>query len=103
MSQHIGLEIINENFETLKKTDCNLSGLLKEVYAKGIDTSASLLSTIDPYGLTVFNYNQAQIIKLEINKLINLNITNENMSQLVKLLEEVGTIEIHQFIKLIGD
>ena len=101
--QHIGITLNNEKGETLKESNINFAEILNVVYdQEDCKTNFQWLSTIDPYGDTIFNPLQTPIIVNELNSLSVLLDKNlaEKVNNLVSFLKSINT---HEYIKFIGD
>ena len=104
MSQHIGVERMNERAEMLDRAEINAAALVDTVWE--ISDCKSLypfLATIDPYGDTYINGPQKETFTKEL-RAFSENSSNSAVvdiaDTLIRYIENTG---IHQYIRLIGD
>jgi hypothetical protein len=75
--------------------------------AKATDAATfPMLSSIDPYGRTIFNRIQMMRVTEEVRRLIQATeLTSEDRSYLEKILEfcALGTGKLHRYLWFVGD
>jgi hypothetical protein len=103
MSQHIGIQVVDERFNLLTETRINFSKVIKLLYKLENSKRFILLNFIDPYGLTLFNFNQSRILLIELFELIKETTDKENLKTIFDSCELLSNMENHQLIKFIGD
>jgi hypothetical protein len=103
MGQHIGCIIQDEQGNVYSESKLSFTLIYLAVYEHDKNRKKYVwLSTIDPYGDTVFNPIQTPFIIHE------LKILQDEVDQDLKILIEkfivfIETIGIHQYVKFIGD
>jgi hypothetical protein len=97
MSQHIGIKIIDESFNTLNTVDTNFVALIREL--KSLSTN-DLINLIDEYGLTIFNKKQLAYLTEKIQGHEDVIHSKGELAEFLVLMDKV---DYHQFLVLIGD
>lgn len=100
--QHIQLELEDEDRKVIETSAINFSDILGALYEhQDFKIQYPWLSTIDPYGNTVFNRLQIPYIIDELNVLMS-KIPNKEMSikDTISFIEKIST---HQYITFYGD
>jgi hypothetical protein len=104
MAQHIGVIKIDESGETLKDLQLNFAEVNDALtQVPDYESKYPWLSSIDPYGDTIFNVLQAKHVISELNSLKvqdNIDINADILNNLITLFEELDT---HEYIKFLGD
>ncbi len=100
MAQHIGIQIVDENNIILSQIDLNIAELQKFITLNSSYEQNPLLSSIDEYGLTFFNFIQTKRMYKEI---IETDFPAQLQEEINKLLNYISQVEQHQLLKLIGD
>ncbi len=101
--QHIGFNIINEQGLLIKRSDINFAEIMlllfeQKEYAKNFPW----LSTVDPYGLTIFNELQTKNLIQDLEKL--QSISADTLNNLIKeAIDFIKTSSDLEFIQFIGD
>ncbi len=100
--QHIQLQLEDENRKVIETSVINFADVMTAVYKnKDFKTQYPWLSTIDPYGDTVFNQLQVPYVVNELNMLANQVENNSlHIQEIVSFIQKVGT---GQFITFYGD
>lgn len=99
--QHIALNIINEKGGIIKASDINFAKTMLSLFDKeDYERKFPWLSTVDPYGLTVFNGLQ---IKHLVHDLKSLRDLSENKSEYlieesIDFIQQSGDLQLIQFI-----
>jgi hypothetical protein len=100
MAQHIGIQIVDEDSNILNHSDLNIAELQKFISSEFTYNEYPLLSSIDEYGLTFFNSKQLINLLAEITV---INFPPSMMHEVDELMAYISQIEMHQFLKVIGD
>lgn len=101
--QHIALNLINEKGELVQKSEINFADILLFLFRQeNFENRFPWLSTIDPYGLTIFNQLQIKNItkELEMLQIISENKLKSLIQESSNFIKRSGDLE---FIKFIGD
>lgn len=100
--QHIQLQLEDENRKVIETSAINFAGVMTAVYKiKDFKIQYPWLSTIDPYGDTVFNKLQVPYIINELSVLANKSENNGlGIKESVSFIQKIDT---HQFITFYGD
>lgn len=122
--QHIGVEITDERNKVLEESDINfanvIGGALYRIQGDW-ESKYPMLSSVDPYGNTVFNILQRPFVIEELKKLkeemldekipkkefrtnypgvVTEDIWLRDLEKSLKFFEKLG---VHQYLKFIGD
>ena len=104
MAQHIGIEKIDEKGIALDRCKINFAIIVNTLYKiDSFQGQYPWLSGIDPYGDTIINRIQSQLMIIELLKL------RDNMDDMIltqatdEVVSFIKQIDIHQYIKFIGD
>ena len=103
--QHIGINLQNQKGDVFKTSEINFAEILKAVYEiKDFKVKYPWLTTIDPYGDTLFNQLQIPQVINELNSLSGA--LSEDLSKkandLISFLKDTE-ISLDQFIVFVGD
>lgn len=95
-----------EATKTISRFVGNYADVENYLDEKSIDLDVAkfqLLSTIDPYGETVFSYAQSKQVAIELGHLQNI-IEDVAIQQIVeRLVEYINVAASHEFIIFFGD
>ncbi|HZE86739.1 MAG TPA: hypothetical protein VE090_00895 [Methylomirabilota bacterium] len=102
MAQHIGIEKVNERGEILNNFHVNFAAvvnILEEIdeYQK----KYPWIATIDPYGDTIFNRIQIPFVVEDLKKL--QKDKDELTNTINELIDFFEKVDIHEYLKFIGD
>jgi hypothetical protein len=100
--QNIGIIIENEKHDELFRSDINFVDILNTVHEIDDKNKFPLISSIDPFGLTTFNFIQVPYLKYELKKLAD-NLTVEGRKSVSELLLFLEKIERHKYLVFVGD
>ena len=103
MAQHIGIIKQNEQNEVLTRSEANFAPVYNALAQIGDASQYPILSTVDPYGDTVFNHLQVPQLAAELERL-----KSESPSQQVgKTIEDILTFlsgwKRREYLRLVGD
>lgn len=102
MYNHIGLSIINEDYQVTDTSDINFADVMNAL-PTNIDFSKQypLLMTIEPYDNTFFNFTQCKILKRELEQIdndISDKLAKKSISDTVDFLVKVQSLHYAHFI-----
>ncbi len=100
--QHIGVIIEDEKHKELSRSNVNFADILNTVLENTDNKKYPWLWSIDPYGLTVFNFNQIIHFKSEL-EIFSGDLSKEGSEIVKELLSFVQKIQQHTYIVFIGD
>lgn len=104
MAQYIAIIRINENDEILARSELNFVDIINALWdLDNMEKEYPWLSTVDPYGNTIFNLPQRSLVVEELKKFDKtLNDSNfkKNVKEIINFFENTDT---HQYVKLLGD
>lgn len=103
MAQHIGIIKVNERGETIDTLEVNFAEVVNIL--EDIDNSENnypWITTVDPYGDTIFNRIQIPFVIEDLKTMKNIQelAQKDDIDKLINFLEGV---DIHQYIKFMGD
>jgi len=104
MSQHIGINIVNENNKIIRGSDINLSKFMYVFYEAVKDKDKfKMVMSIDPYGNTLFNKKQTNFLKEDLLVLKGVVVLSDFLGTIDSLLELCSLVEIHDYLLFTGD
>lgn len=100
--QNIQLQLEDENRKVIETSAINFADVMTIVYKnQDFKTHYPWLSTIDPYGDTIFNKLQIPYVINELNALVKK--TENGSLDINGIISFIQKIDTHQYITFYGD
>lgn len=104
MAQHIGIVKIDEHNKLVEESEINFVPVINEL-EKLLDSRKKFpcLSSVDPYGDTIFNRVQVPFLIKELKRLQS-DLTSQSLRRLInEVIKFTTKVQIHNYVKFIGD
>ena len=100
MTQHIGIQRIDEHGKLLERSDINFADVVNMLYKlKDYKENYPLLAYVDPYGDTYLNILQRPDFVEELKRFSRDN----NFGDTKELADFISKTGVREYIKFIGD
>lgn len=104
MAQHIGVQKISESGGVLQQTDLNFASVINYIWKlPDATTQYPWLSTVDEYGLTFINRPQRERLVSDLEKLKSSTDNPDVKETVEEVIELINSLQVHQYVKFIGD
>ncbi len=101
--QHIALQLETEDGELIERSEVNFADIMSALLRqKNYKTDYPWLSTIDPYGETVFNLYQVPNVLRDMDTLKG-SLSVEMVKDIEQAINLLNRIEHHVYIRFTGD
>jgi hypothetical protein len=103
--QHIGIVKLNESGEILEIFDVNFADIVNTLFEfnENFKKEYPWISTIDPYGDTIFNRIQIPFVLEDLTKLQKDNQKLLKEDFIEKMINSLKKVDTHEYVKFIGD
>lgn len=104
MVQLISCFLEDERGKILEKFNLNVADIIKKSWeVKNFKEKYNWVSSIDPYGNTIFNVHQIPYLTAELENLKKEINDKQIISDVNELEKFIGKIEQHLYIRFVGD